>query len=454
MSAEQSAAAIVPQAGGIPRVDSDRLWRHLMELADITEPATPWTRRAFTAEHAAGRQWLAARFLEAGLSVRVDAAGNLIGRREGSDPAAGTLMVGSHSDTVRGGGRFDGIAGVIAGLEIAAALQASGRQLRHAFEVVDFLAEEPNPYGVSCIGSRGMSGQLTAAMLERTDAAGVPLRQRLVEAGAAAAVGVVGTTPVDAYRTDLAAFLELHIEQGPVLEAEGLDLGLVTAIAGIRRWHYVFAGQAAHAGTTPYPLRRDALQAAAQFVGEVPLAVEALRSAPSTPESPSAESAAPSEASMPLLIATVGQLEIAPNAANVVPGEARLTLDLRSDDETLLEQAAQRLQTLAKACAAKQRVELQAAHEQSASAPAHCHRGLLDVLGAAARSQELRCRELVSGAGHDAAFLSRVAPTAMLFVPSRDGLSHTSTEWTDPKQLERGVRVLLAALLQLEAGGV
>lgn len=405
-------------------VSWDRAWKRLMTLAEFTEPSVPWTRRAFTPEHAAGRQWLEQQFRAAGLAVRIDAAGNLIGRREGTDPAAGTIMVGSHSDTVRGGGRFDGIAGVISGLEIAAGLDDAGHRLRHAFEVVDFLAEEPNPYGISCIGSRGMSGQLSPDMLERVDAAGVTLRQRLIDAGA------TGPDLGDARRSDIKAFLELHIEQGPVLEAEGCDIGLVTAIAGIRRWAFRFQGQAAHAGTTPYPLRRDALSAAAHFIKEVPRLVAALLAD------------APEGGKAPLLIATVGQLEISPNAANVVPGEARLTLDIRSDSAALLEFAVGRFRMLADRMAENQRVVLAEARELSASQPAQCDYRLLAHLRHVAMWHGRGCMEMVSGAGHDAAFLSLVAPTAMLFVPSRGGLSHTPEEWTGQEEWCRGLSVL------------
>lgn len=413
-------------------VSRDRAWKQLMALAEFTEPSVPWTRRAFTPEHAAGRRWLEKQFRNAGLAVRIDAAGNLIGRREGTDPAAGTIMVGSHSDTVRGGGRFDGIAGVISGLEIAAGLDDAGHRLRHAFEVVDFLAEEPNPYGISCIGSRGMSGQLSPEMLARVDAAGVTLRQRLID------VGATGPDPGDARRSDIKAFLELHIEQGPVLEAESCDIGLVTAIAGIRRWAFRFQGQAAHAGTTPYSLRRDALSAAARFVNEVPRLVAALL----------AEAGEAGNA--PLLIATVGQLEISPNAANVVPGEARLTLDIRSDSAALLEFAVDRFRLLAERMAEEQRVVLAEARELSASQPAKCDQHLLAHLRHVAMWHGRSCMEMVSGAGHDAAFVSRVAPTAMLFVPSRGGLSHTPEEWTGQEEWCRGLSVLANTVTLLD----
>ncbi len=169
-------------------VNESRCWGWLMKLGEITDPARPWTRTAFSERHGLGREFLAERMRELGLATSVDAAGNLLGRRGGSEPAAGTIMIGSHSDTVVGGGRFDGIAGVIAGLEIAAALSDGGVRLRHSLEIVDFLAEEPNEFGLSCVGSRGMAGALDAAMLGRVNRAGVTLREGIL--GAALVVGL------------------------------------------------------------------------------------------------------------------------------------------------------------------------------------------------------------------------------------------------------------------------
>lgn len=407
-------------------VDGARLWQWLMSLADITEPDRPWTRRAFTAHHAAGREWLAARMRELDLQVRVDAAGNLIGRREGRAVGARTLMIGSHSDTVAGGGRFDGIAGVVAGLEVAAQLRAGGWPLRYALEIVDFLAEEPNPYGLSCIGSRGMAGALDNEMLARNDQDGIALSRRLLEAGA-------GDTPITAaVRHDIEAFLELHIEQGPVLEQQGVALGIVSHIVGIRRLGLRFVGQAAHAGTTPYALRKDALVAAARFVAELPAFMQA----------------APQPG--PYLVATVGELALRPNAANVVPREVRLTVDLRSDDAGALADWAFRVEEFAARIAAASAVALAPCEMLSASEPAACAPTLSAVLARAAQGLGFSCRHMVSGAGHDAAFIARVAPMAMLFVPSRDGNSHTADEWTTPEQLTAGVATLLAAVLEID----
>jgi N-carbamoyl-L-amino-acid hydrolase len=390
-----------------------------MQLGNITDPARPWTRTAFSERHGQGRQFLANRMQELGLDTRIDAAGNLIGRRAGSDPTAGTIMIGSHSDTVVGGGRFDGIAGVIAGLEIAAALQDGGLRLRHALEIVDFLAEEPNEFGLSCVGSRGMAGALDADMLARKNRAGTTLQDGIRGTGAAAG---------DARRTDVAAFFELHIEQGPVLEAEGREVGIVTHIAGIRRLALTFKGQAAHAGTTPLDLRQDALVAASRFVLDLRQALWGAR------------------ASGSFVIATVGQINIAPNAPNVVPGEAQLVVDLRSDVADALVTWTDRVRALGEHAVNGTKVRLTDCRLLSATQPTTCAPPLTAHLREAARELGFSQQDIVSGAGHDAAFLSQIAPVAMLFVPSRDGMSHCAEEWTDADALAKGVATVLRAV--------
>jgi N-carbamoyl-L-amino-acid hydrolase len=427
-------------------VNEARCFGWLMQLGEITDPARPWTRTAFSERHGQGRDFLAGRMRELGLVTSIDAAGNLIGRREGTEPSAGTIMIGSHSDTVVGGGRFDGIAGVIAGLEIAAALNDSGVRLRHSLEIVDFLAEEPNEFGLSCIGSRGMAGALDADMLARKNRAGVTLREGIVAIGAGAGGGAdtgarAGSRDEDVWiggarRSDVVAFFELHIEQGPVLEAQGRDVGVVTHIAGIRRLSLTFKGQAAHAGTTPLDLRQDALVGAARFVLDLRGALEDRREA------------------QPFVIATVGEIHVAPNAPNVVPGEARVVVDLRSDASDALVTWTDRIRALAKQAVAGTKVTLADCRLLSATEPTTCAPALTAHLREAARELGLRQQDIVSGAGHDAAFLSKIAPAAMLFVPSRDGMSHCAEEWTDSDALAKGVAAVLRAVSAFDGGGV
>lgn len=403
-----------------------------MRLGEITDPARPWTRSAFSDRHLQGRQFLTGRMRELELDTRIDAAGNLIGRRAGRDPAAGTIMIGSHSDTVVGGGRFDGIAGVIAGLEIAAALRDADVRLRHSLEIVDFLAEEPNEFGLSCVGSRGMAGALDVDMLARVNRSGVSLRDAIATVRAAGpSPGAVSVGA--AHRRDVAAFFELHIEQGPVLEAQGNEVGVVTHIAGIRRLALTFEGQAAHAGTTPLDLRRDALVAASAFVLELRGALESVRSG------------------HPFVIATVGEIHVAPNAPNVVPGEVRVVVDLRSDSGEALVDWTDRIRALGDQAVSGTKVRLAEFKLLSATQPTTCAPPLLSHLRTAAGELNLKQQDIVSGAGHDAAFLSHVAPAAMLFVPSRDGMSHCAEEWTESRALAKGVATVLRAVRAFDA---
>lgn len=410
-----------------PSINATRYWDALMELGAITDPQRPWTRRSFSPLFLEGRQWLRARFEQLGLEAHIDAAGNLLGRLEGSDPDAGCIMIGSHSDSVPGGGRFDGIAGVIAGLEVVASLRDAKRKLRHRIEVIDFLAEEPSEYGVSCIGSRGISGFLDATQLNRTNAAGESLQQAMCRIGAAP------DQLAGAVRRDVKAFYELHIEQGAVLESAALDLGIVRGIVGINRVAVNFKGQAAHAGTTPMALRRDALVAAAALVGEVNQRALALSNGDA------------------YFVATAGQINVLPNATNVVPGEATVVFDIRSSEQTLLDRFFHDLHDAAQAISSAHRVELSNFERLSNTAPTVCDVKLMAHLRQSALSLNYRVMDMTSGAGHDCAFMTHIAPSAMVFVPSRDGKSHCPEEWTEPAQLAAGVATLYDAVCAFDA---
>jgi N-carbamoyl-L-amino-acid hydrolase len=398
-----------------------------MELGTVTDPQRPWTRRSFSPLFLQGRQWLRERFEQLGLSTHVDAAGNLIGRLEGDDPDAGCIMIGSHSDSVPGGGRFDGIAGVIAGLEVVASLIDAKRTLRHRIEVIDFLAEEPSEYGVSCIGSRGISGFLDAAQLNRTNAAGESLKQAMQRIGAAP------EHLANAVRSDIKAFFELHIEQGAVLENAAIDIGIVNGIVGINRIAVSLKGQPAHAGTTPMTLRRDALVAAASLIGEVNRkAVELSRG----------------EA---YFVATAGQINVLPNATNVVPGEATVMFDIRSSDQALLDQFMHELNATARSISNEHGVDLTNFERLSNTSPTVCDSNLMAHLRHSAVSKNYRAIDMTSGAGHDCAFMTYIAPSAMVFVPSREGKSHCPEEWTEPAQLAAGVATLYDAVCAFDA---
>ncbi len=406
-----------------PPIDSDRLWDDLMALAAITDPDKPYTRRSFSPLFLAGRDWLKRRFEEAGLAVRLDAAANLIGRLEGAEQGAPTIMLGSHSDTVPSGGRFDGPAGVLAALEVVRAMQAAGYRPRHAVEVVDFLAEEPSDYGVSCVGSRAMAGVLDDRMLAYTNPAGEKLSDAMTRVGADVA-------HLDrARRSDIAGYLELHIEQGVVLQNNKVDLGLVTAIVGITRIEIVFDGAADHAGTTLMQYRKDASLAAAQtalFVSERAHEFAARKRGH--------------------FVATTGILQIHPNASNVVPGQARMVLDIRSEDHALIGEFLAALDEGSQAAAARFGVRRSRFETLSSTKPTICDRHLLDLLKRGAETLGYSTMPLASGAGHDAAFVARIAPSAMLFIPCRDGKSHAPEEWTEKHQAAAGAATLYEAV--------
>ena len=407
-------------------VDGARLWADVMALADITDPQRPYTRRSFSPLFQEGRAWLRQRFETAGLTARIDAGGNLIGRMQGRDPARGTIMVGSHSDTVPSGGRFDGIAGVIAALEVVRSL-GKARPPRHAVEVVDFLAEEPSEYGLSCVGSRAMAGMLQPEMLSYTNARGERLGDAIDRVG-----GALSHLP-EACRTDIAAYLELHIEQGIVLEQKNVDIGLVTAIVGIVRVEIVFQGAADHAGTTPMALRHDAGVAVARtiaFAAECALALSA--------------------AGRGHFVATAGVIEVEPNAANVIPGRARVVLDIRAEDHGLAVSFMGELDRETTAIAAACRVERSRYAILSNTTPAVFDAKLRGLLAEAAEGLGLSAIPLASGAGHDAAFVSRIAPSAMLFIPCRSGKSHAPEEWAEPNAIAAGAAVLLETVRRID----
>lgn len=399
-----------------------RISEDIAALAEITEPGRPYTRRAFTPMFLRGREWLVRRFEAAGLETRIDASGNLIGRRRGTKGGR-TIMLGSHSDTVPDGGRFDGIAGVSAALEVARALHDQRIELKHDLEIVDFLAEEVSIFGVSCVGSRGMAGVRPDEWLDRKVDA-LTLRQGIAEVG--------GNPQVLEKREDIAAFLELHIEQGPVLEDGHLDIGVVTAIAGITRIEIVVNGRADHAGTTPMGSRQDALVGAAWLV----LGIQRLAAA---------RAAGPTH-----FAATVGEFSIEPGAANVVPAKARLLIDARAEDRAVMLDFAGALDALVAQVAADTGVTIDTPVTISDNLPTPCDPLVLDTLDAAAVAVGARHRRMASGAGHDTAWMARVTRAGMIFIPCLGGRSHRPDEYAETADVALGAAVLLESVKRLD----
>ena len=404
-------------------IRTDRIAADIDALAAITEPGKPYTRRAFTPLFREGRKWLEQAMRDAGAVTRIDAAGNLVGTIPGTRPDLGTIMLGSHSDTVPDGGRFDGIAGVVVALEVARALRDQGVVLEHTLEVVDFLAEEVSIFGVSCIGSRGMSGTRPAEWLAR-ESDGLTLEQGLLQVG--------GDARLPAQRDDIKAFLELHIEQGPVLQDEQRDVGVVTAIAGITRIEIVVDGRADHAGTTPMGSRQDALTTAAWIA----LGVEELGKALASGEAHFA--------------ATVGEFDMTPNAANVVPARVRMLIDARAERRDDMERFIDELDKGVAAIAEKTGVAVSEPRIVSDNQPTPCDANLLDVLDAACETAGAKHRRMASGAGHDTAWMTRITKAAMIFVPCVDGRSHAPDEFATSEDIALGAAVLLDAVRALD----
>lgn len=400
----------------LPEPDLDRVAADLEALSAYRDREQDgWTRRVFSSFDRAARDWVAGRMEEAGLSVEVDAAANVIGRLRGSGDLAHPIVTGSHTDTVSGGGRYDGIAGVLGALEAVRCLRAAGAGLRHDLVVVDFLGEEPNDFGLSCVGSRAIAGNLTASHLALRGPEGGTLGEALAACG-----GRPGALDEARWRSRPQCYLELHVEQGPVLEQAGVPVGVVTAIAGIHRALVRVVGRPDHAGTTPMDRRKDALLGAA----EIALAVERLASGG---------------------VATTGRLETRPGANNVVPAEADLWVEARSAEQAWLEAFGGCLEEEV-AVTGSSRGLRTSVEWISRVPPVPATGWVMDAIFEAARSRGVEPLQLASGAGHDASQMASLGPMGMIFVPSRDGRSHCPEEWTDIGELGQGIAVLAEAV--------
>lgn len=409
------------------RIDKKTMIGAIEKMAELVDKsAPPYTRRAFTETYLRGREWLKGHFEASGLDVRLDAAANLIGRMEGLDPTKPPIVIGSHTDTVMGGGRYDGILGVLAGAAVASCLHRSGQSLRFPLEVVDFLSEEVSDYGaVSCVGSRAMVGTLSQEMLSRTNSNGEMLKD---------AIRRMGGNPdlLNAplrRRGDIAAYLELHIEQGPVLDTAGIPIGVVSGIVAIRRVKITVKGQANHAGTTPMKARNDALVGASQMISLVhDLALDWHGHFP--------------------LVATVGRIEVFPNSPNVIPGLCIMDLEVRSVSEEEIGTFLDRVREAAAAVNARCHVSI-SFETASDALPALCSKDVVTTIKEACSNLGYEYLEMPSGAGHDAMHVASIAPIGMIFVPSVKGLSHCSEEFTKEEHIIAGAEVLLESLLLL-----
>jgi N-carbamoyl-L-amino-acid hydrolase len=408
----------------LPQPRADRLQADVEALARMTRPDVPYTRRAFSDEDRAARAWVAGEMRAAGLTVTVDAAANVIGRRPGREDGP-SIMTGSHLDTVQAGGRFDGIAGVLAGIEVARCLHAAGHRLARPLEVVNFTCEEPSEFGLSTIGSRAMSGRIGPdAVAALRDARGQSLGDAIdTVGGRAARLGEARREP-----GSIARYLELHIEQSASLARAGLPLGVVTAIAAPSRFRVTIRGRQDHAGGTPMAVRKDALVPAAELVVLVErLAREAGRG----------------------MVGTVGALTVHPNMVNIVPGEVELLADFRGIHPGAIAQTLARFEAGAAEVARERQVAIDVAPIVREE-PLHIDAEMIQHAAAAAESVRVPFARLTSGASHDANHIARLCPIGMLFVACRDGRSHCPEEWAEPDDLAAGARVLLELVLRLD----
>ena len=394
----------------------------LAEFSDATAPAV--TRVLFSPVDMQGREYIESLCRAAQLDVRTDAIGNLFARWNGSRPELPTVGTGSHCDAIPHSGRYDGTVGVLGGLEAIRALQRSGVRPERSIELLMFTAEEPTRFGLGCLGSRLLSGVLDPVTADKlTDSAGKTLAEVRAAVGLAAPLSTV-RLPAGYYR----AFVELHIEQGPLLENENVPIGVVTSIAAPATVSVDYQGLGGHAGAVLMPERRDALAAAAELV----LAVEDAAGISGGPDT----------------VATTGVLRVYPGAVNSIPSRVHLEMDIRDIDGDRRDQVLDSI--LVAAHAIGQRREMDAAVEVvNADPPATCAPDLVAAVQAASSDLGLACKEMISRAYHDSLFMAVVAPTTMIFIPCRNGVSHRPDEFASPAAIANGISVLAHTLFRL-----
>ncbi len=407
------------------RANPERMEQRIKALAGFgTNPEGGVSRVAYSDADLAGRAYIMDLMREAGLHVRVDTAGNIIGRREGREEDLPVIMFGSHIDSVPGGGNYDGDVGVIGAIEVVQLLKENRISTRHPLEVVSFTDEEGG-----LTGSRAMVGKLSERTLEVMSHSGMTIRDGIRNVGG------------DPNRLDLAerkpgeilAFIELHIEQGALLDDEDIDIGVVEGIVGIRWWDVTIEGFANHAGTTPMNKRWDAMVSAA----ELTLAINYVAT------------------TMPgRQVATVGRIRAEPGAPNVIPGEVVLSLEIRDLDAWKMQQVFERIQAEAKQIADARFTPIRFSEIDVASPPAPTDQQMRRIISAAADELGMSFRLMPSGAGHDAQDMTHITPTGMIFVPSVNGVSHSPKEFTSPEDMANGASVLLKTVLAIDDGAL
>ena len=405
-------------------VDGARVWRELETLATFSEAAAPAvTRIVFSDADRRAREYVKGLCREASLDVREDPVGNTFARWRGRNAASAAVATGSHIDAIPNAGRFDGTVGVLGGLEAIRALQRSGFTPARSIELILFTSEEPTRFGIGCLGSRLMSGALDPSAGDTLQSDGSSLNAIRASAGFAGSLSDVRVQP-GAY----SAFVELHIEQGPLLEQRGLDIGVVTAIAAPASLRILIEGEGGHAGAVLMPDRHDAFLAAA----EIALAVEQAARATGSIDT----------------VATVGVCDVFPGAINSVPSRTRIEVDVRDIDGARRDTVLASIARTNKDVAARRGVTIRT-EPINADPPASCAPAIVEAIAAACDARRLRSQKMISRAYHDSLFMSRIAPAGMIFIPCRGGISHRPDEYASPEAIERGVEILAATLAEL-----
>ena len=402
-------------------INETRINQTMQELGELGDSPEGMLRVAYSPEDIAGRDYAIKMMQEAGLETRIDTAGNIIGRRSGSDDNLPAIAMGSHTDTVPKGGKYDGALGVMAAIEVIRTLEEQGHNTRHPLEVINFTNEEGTRFHRWLVGSRSMSGLLEQEDLDAVDDDGLSLGPCLADIG-----GDISRIE-EAVRKpgELAAYFELHIEQGPYLDRSGTPIGVVTGITGRAVFEVEIEGKANHAGTTPMSTRRDALVSASKLV----LAIQKM--------------AAEQEICR---VSTVGSIKAVPNAVNVIPGSASIGLEFRDTDMEALAAAEQELQRITDQAVIDDAVDIDVIrHRFTTSVP--ITPDMQAMVAEAAENCGFEWESLPSGAGHDAQAVANIAPVAMIFVPSLDGISHSKEEYSTPQDCANGAQVLLELLL-------
>jgi ureidoglycolate amidohydrolase len=406
-------------------VNQERLSRELETLAGFSDaPAPAVTRVVFSEQDRKARAWLKGLCVAAGLEVREDAVGNTFARWRGRDGSAGAVGTGSHIDAIPHSGRYDGTVGVLGGLEAIRALKESGRHPRRSLELLLFTSEEPTRFGIGCLGSRLLAGTLDPSVDESLrDGDGASLREVRTKAGFRGELETVRLAP--GYYD---AFVELHIEQGPLLERRGVDLGAVTAIAAPASLRIEIEGQGGHAGAVPMPDRHDAFLAAA----EIALALEAAARGTGSADS----------------VATTGVCDIFPRAINSIPSRVRMEADIRDIDGDRRDRMIGQLEQACAAVAGRRGVSVTRTFINR-DAPATCDARIVAALAEVCEENGFSFDRMVSRAYHDSLFMARVCPTAMLFLPCRGGVSHRPDEYSSPEAIAQGTLALAQTMAKL-----